>query len=275
MNLDDTTRVLMEMLYYNDMMDESTPAMELDILAGGDPSVPPAERGAVAPQHGTSTAIDTNDMGNMAQQDELSGGTAPNLDDVGDPMGDDDFGGDAPGGTDDTMNQQDMSMDNPDTGFGNTNQTSEFDIENKRLVKYPSYGTIWGTLKIDKLDIEQKIFYGDTLDILKKGVGHFAGSYFAGESGTIILSAHNSKEYFKNLPKLEIGDKIIITTDYGEFTYEVDNYKIIKDDDIESFKIKNDEEMLILYTCYPTYTLGFKDERYIVYAKLVGEVYED
>ena len=131
MNLDDTTRVLMEMLYYNDMMDESTPAMELDILAGGDPSVPPAERGAVAPQHGTSTATDTNDMGNMAQQDELSGGTAPNLDDAGDPMEDDDFGGDAPGGTDDTMNQQDMSMDNPDTGFGNTNQTSEFDIENK------------------------------------------------------------------------------------------------------------------------------------------------
>lgn len=131
MNLDDTTRVLMEMLYYNDMMDESTPAMELDILAGGDPSVPPAERGAVAPQHGTNTATDTNDMGNMVQQDELSGGTAPNLDDAGDPMEDDDFGGDVPGGTDDTMNQQDMSMDNPDTGFGNTNQTSEFDIENK------------------------------------------------------------------------------------------------------------------------------------------------
>ena len=155
------------------------------------------------------------------------------------------------------------------------NNDLEFDIENKRLVKYPSYGTIWGTLKIDKLDIEQKIFYGDTLDILKKGVGHFAGSYFAGENGTIILSAHNSKDYFKNLPKLEIGDKIIITTDYGEFTYEVDNYKVIKDDDIDSFKIKNDEEMLILYTCYPTYTLGFKDERYIVYTKLVGEIYED
>lgn len=133
MMLDDTTRVLMEMLYYNDIRDEieSTPAMELDILAGGDPSVPAAERGAVAPQHGTNTATDTNDIGNMAQQDELSGGTAPNLDDAGDPMGDDDFGGDAPGGADDTMNQQDMSMDNPDTGYGNTNQTSEFDIENK------------------------------------------------------------------------------------------------------------------------------------------------
>ena len=120
MMLDDTTRVLMEMLYYHDIIDENTPAMELDILAGGDPSVPQAERGAVAPQHGTATATDTTDMGNMAQQDDLSGGTTPNLDDTDTPdQGmDDAMGGDAPGGMDDTMNQGDAPMDNPDMGMG-------------------------------------------------------------------------------------------------------------------------------------------------------------
>ena len=133
MMLDDTTRVLMEMLYYHDIIDENTPAMELDILAGGDPSVPQAERGAVAPQHGTATATDTTDMGNMAQQDDLSGGTTPNLDDTDTPdQGmDDAMGSDAPGGMDDTMNQGDAPMDNPDMGMGNTSPTSEFDLENK------------------------------------------------------------------------------------------------------------------------------------------------
>ena len=108
MNLDGTTRVLMEMLYYSDMKNE--PAMELDILAGGDPSVPPAERGAIAPQHGTATAADTTDAGNMAEQDDLSGGTAP---DIGaEDAATDDTGGDVPGGMDDTANQPDNMMDN-------------------------------------------------------------------------------------------------------------------------------------------------------------------
>ena len=128
MNLDETARVLMEVLYYSDMKNE--PAMELDILAGGDPSVPPAERGAVAPQHGTATAADTTDAGNMAEQDDLSGGTAP---DVGaEDAATDDSGGDVPGGMDDTANQPDNMMDNAMTDMNSpANQNNEFDLENK------------------------------------------------------------------------------------------------------------------------------------------------
>ena len=39
------------------------------------------------------------------------------------------------------------------------------------------------------MKLELPIYHGDTLKILRKGVGHYAGSYFPGENGTVLLAA--------------------------------------------------------------------------------------
>lgn len=150
------------------------------------------------------------------------------------------------------------------------NENIHLDTAKKRLINYPGYDTIFATLKIPKINVEAPLYHGDSLDILKKGVGHYPGSYFPGEGSSVILAAHNSKEHFMYLPKLKKNDKVIVDTIYGTFTYEVYDYKIIKDTDVASLPVQTDKEILMMYTCYPVATIGHKSKRYVVYAKLVG-----
>ncbi len=151
----------------------------------------------------------------------------------------------------------------------NENQTISFDQVEKRLTDYPNYGTVWATIKIPKLNLELPVYHGDTLDILRYGVGHLAGSYFPGEGGGIILDAHNNDAYFGTLPNLEVGDTIVLDTVYGEYTYEMTESKIIKNTEEEALPVKTEEETLMLYTCYPPGYVGLTNERYVVYAKLM------
>lgn len=146
-----------------------------------------------------------------------------------------------------------------------------FDSVKKRLINYPNYGQVWANLTIPTLSVNAIVYHGDSLDLLNRGIGHYTGSYFPGEGGTILLAAHNSKEHFKGLPQLKKNDQIIIETQYGIYTYEVTDQKIMKATELEKLNIQSKEEELILYTCYPVDTIGYKSKRYVVYAKLVGE----
>ena len=73
----------------------------------------------------------------------------------------------------------------------------------KRLESYPEYGTKYGDLRIDSLDVDLPLYYGDTLSILRNGVGHSSGSYFPGEGGTIVCMAHNTRGYLYNLSDID------------------------------------------------------------------------
>ena len=68
----------------------------------------------------------------------------------------------------------------------NKKEISETTInEENRIQNYPEYGTQYATIEIPAIDVELPVYYGDTLDILKNGVGHSSGSYFPGEGGSI------------------------------------------------------------------------------------------
>ena len=154
------------------------------------------------------------------------------------------------------------------------NNDVRIDKVEKRLISYPSYGQIWGTLYLNSINRELNIYNGDSLDILKYGVGRYLGSYYPGEGGTIVIAGHNSRQHFMNLPKMKINDDIVIKTSYGTFTYKIKSTKVIHQSNEAALNVDRNQERLILYTCYPTYTLGLKSERYVIYADLVGEVYE-
>ena len=157
-----------------------------------------------------------------------------------------------------------------------TERKPEYDFSSKHLIKYPAYGTKYATLKIDKLGMEYPLYYGDTLKILRYGIGHYAGSYFPGENGTIILAGHNTAAYFKRLDELEKGDTIVIEASYGTFKYIVDRSDIVKETDYEAFKVDHEREMLIMYTCYPMNrrVVGRRTKRYVVYAYKEGDTGE-
>ena len=140
--------------------------------------------------------------------------------------------------------------------------------DNKKIKNYPEYGTKYGTIKIPKIDVELPIYYGDTLEILKKGVGHSSGSYFPGEGGSIIYMGHNSKKMFRRFSELQKENEIEVTTSYGDFKYKIYDMQLIKETEVDKLPIQKQEEILMVYTCYPFNNIGYATQRYVVYAKL-------
>ena len=140
--------------------------------------------------------------------------------------------------------------------------------EKTTIKNYPEYGTQYATIEIDKIDINLPVYYGDTLDILKKGVGHSSGSYFPGEGGSIIYMGHNSKKMFRRFSELQKGNQIKITTSYGEYVYKIYDMQLIKETELEKLPIQREKEILMIYTCYPFNNVGYATQRYVIYAEL-------
>ena len=140
--------------------------------------------------------------------------------------------------------------------------------ENNKIKNYPEYGTKYATIKIPKIDVNLPVYYGDSLDILKKGVGHSSGSYFPGEGGSIIYMGHNSKKMFRRFSELQIGNEIKVTTSYGEYVYKIYDMQLIKETEVDKLPIQRDKEILMVYTCYPFNNVGYATQRYVVYAEL-------
>ena len=140
--------------------------------------------------------------------------------------------------------------------------------EKKTLENYPEYGTQYATIEIPKIDVNLPVYFGDTLEVLKKGVGHSSGSYFPGEGGSIVYMGHNYKTVFRRFSELQKGDEITIKATYGEYTYTIYDMQLIKETELDKLPIQRDEEILMVYTCYPFNNIGYATQRYVVYAKL-------
>lgn len=147
----------------------------------------------------------------------------------------------------------------------------KIDLETKNLKQYPEYGERYGTIKIPSLNIDLPLYFGDTLDILKNGIGHSNLSYFPGEGGSILCMGHNTDKFLKKLPEIVNGDIIIIETVYGKYTYEVYETKIVNKYDLAAAPLQRDKEILMLYTCYPVNGLGHATQRFMTYANLSNE----
>ena len=142
------------------------------------------------------------------------------------------------------------------------------EFENKKLKNYPEYGTQYATIQIPSINVDVPVYVGDTLEILKKGVGHSSGSYFPGEGGSIIYMGHNSKNMFRRFSEVKKGDKITVKTSYGEFNYKIYDMQLIKETETDKLPIQDQKEILMVYTCYPFNNIGYATQRYVLYAEL-------
>ena len=150
----------------------------------------------------------------------------------------------------------------------NKEEVKPIEISEKKIKNYPEYGTKYATIEIPKIDVDLPVYFGDTLEVLKKGVGHSSGSYFPGEGGSIVYAGHNAKKTFRRLGELQIGDEIVVKATYGTYTYKVYDMKLIKETDIQELPIQREKEILMIYTCYPFNNIGYATQRYVVYAEL-------
>lgn len=154
-----------------------------------------------------------------------------------------------------------------DIGQKETVEPIKIDSENK-ITNYPEYGTKYANIEIPKIDVNLPVYYGDTLEVLKKGVGHSSGSYFPGEGGSIIYMGHNAKKIFRRFSELQIGNEITIKASYGTYKYKIYDMKLIKETDINELPVQREKEILMIYTCYPFNNIGYASKRFVVYAEL-------
>lgn len=150
----------------------------------------------------------------------------------------------------------------------------KLDLTTRRLTEYPTIGTKYGSIKIASIGVDSPVYYGDSLKILRYGVGHSSGSYFPGEGASILYMGHLSTD-FKNLQNIKNGDSIIVETNYGTFTYAVYKTDIIMFNEMDKVPIQTDKEILMVYTCDQLLTIGHTKKRFVVYAELVNAQFKE
>ena len=128
----------------------------------------------------------------------------------------------------------------------------------------PANGENVGILHIPKLNADLPIIEGTHEDELAKGVGHYSGTAYPLQNDQIVLSGHRDT-VFRSMGELEIGDTLTLQLEYGDFTYEITETKIVDADD-RTIIVPHDEEVLTLTTCYPFSFVGSAPDRYIIYA---------
>src|SRR5436309_2819152 len=98
----------------------------------------------------------------------------------------------------------------------------------------PAIGQKIGEIDIPKIGLVHDIFQGFELTQIDFGPGHWPGSPLPGQPGNVVFAGHRvtHSHPFLDLDKMAVGDKIILKTPSGEFTYEMTEQDIVKPTDV-------------------------------------------
>lgn len=121
-------------------------------------------------------------------------------------------------------------------------------------------------IQIPAIEIDAPVVQGDGWEQLKKGVGQNAGSANPGQSGNVVLSAHNDVygELFRYLDKLKPGDQVVLYTQQRQFVYVVDRTAVVEPTAVEVMA-STGSPTVTLISCYP-YLVD--KQRIVVFARL-------
>ncbi|EJT5925483.1 class C sortase [Clostridium perfringens] len=127
-------------------------------------------------------------------------------------------------------------------------------------------GDVLGYIEIPSINIKLPIYYGTSVDILKKGVGVLEGTSLpvGGENTHSVLSAHTglaNQKLFTDIDKLKDGDVFYLHILKKDLAYKVNQIKVVHPDEIDELKISDDKDYVTLLTCYP---YGINTERLLV-----------
>lgn len=119
---------------------------------------------------------------------------------------------------------------------------------------------IYGKIRIDSIDISSNIVWGATQSSVDNNdIAISRQASYCGSGKPIIVMGHNTNS-FRKLKNIKVGAKVIITTQYGVYIYEVystqiakatsDGKNIVDSKGNKIIKRDDDDEILQLYTCY-------------------------
>ncbi len=121
-------------------------------------------------------------------------------------------------------------------------------------------------IAIPAIQIDAPVVQGDGWEQLKKGVGQHIGSADPGQTGNVVLSAHDDVygELFRDLGRLQPGDQVLLYTQQKEYLYVVDGTQIVQPTAVEVMA-STGAPTVTLISCYP-YLVD--KQRIVVFARL-------
>jgi LPXTG-site transpeptidase (sortase) family protein len=133
-----------------------------------------------------------------------------------------------------------------------------------------SSGAVVGRIVIPAIGVAEVIRSGVAIEVIDRGVAHWAGTAGAGEAGNMVLAGHRSTHGapFRDLDDLRPGDLVIVTDGSGfPVMYRVDETIIVSPEDIWITYDMPGRSLLTLFACHPE---GSARQRIVVRASLVA-----
>ena len=125
-----------------------------------------------------------------------------------------------------------------------------------------------GYVLIPSIGVEMPIYLGANTENMRKGAVHLTQtSYPIGGIGTnAVIAAHRggTREMFRNIHQVQIGDEVIIENPWGRLVYRAVEIRIILPTDIDQVKIQEGRDLVTLLSCNP---LGQNYQRYALYCE--------
>ena len=147
-------------------------------------------------------------------------------------------------------------------------QTREMQRSAAQLAATASPGDTLGKVEIARLDEKVAIVQGTEPDSLREGPGHYTSTALPGAKGNWTSGfAGHRKTYsapFRDIDKMQKGDKVTVDMPYGQFIYSVESTKIVPADYTKAFDPVG-YDRIVLTSCHPIIS---QENRILVYAKL-------
>lgn len=121
----------------------------------------------------------------------------------------------------------------------------------------PADGSVEARLQIPAIGVEQYVVEGTNSGDLSRGPGHYVGTALPGQAGNVAIAGHRTTHGapFNGLGHLVRGDRIILTTSWGErLTYIVTGTPVaVSPNDVAVLNYFGDNR-ITLTTCNPEFS---------------------
>ena len=125
-------------------------------------------------------------------------------------------------------------------------------------VPSPGDGTVVAEIQIPAIGVDQYVVEGTTESDLSKGPGHYIGTAMPGQAGNVAIAGHRTTNGapFNGLGRLVPGDRIILTTTFGQsLTYVVSGTpQAVSPSDVGVLNYFGDNR-ITLTTCNPEFSV--------------------
>lgn len=151
------------------------------------------------------------------------------------------------------------------------NSEEAYEIPCMDLTVYGFENNMVGSLYIERIDLTVPILLGASNENMFEGVTHLSNTSLpiGGINTNCVISGHRgmvSKEMFRNIEEIQIGDLIQITNFWETLTYEVKEVEVVEVTQTENLFIQEGKDMVTLITCHPYQVFN---QRYMVYCERV------